>query len=550
MHAIFFKEYSSSTWVEWTERLMDMGSIQKTVESDEFGKAGVIAIDSVTVTFANLDYVKTAFDTLDADNLQNLIYQFQIKYFDNVVFDGVLDSSSVEFDEVNYTVCLDIVERLAAVSLVGLATNGRNKYAMTTKDSHNYTEIYWSDGNSSGRIKEMYYSSWTSSSVQSSLSAVYLNKGEILINPTNQVSHKGLTALITLSYLESVGGNNVNRIETPQFKNYEPDNVGSIHYYSTKWLTKDVYYYQKEYYDLDINIIENNELVAFDWTLIILAIVRQVWPDTTLYTNVSAADKKLSLDWYTTLIDNKPLDKEPLQAIKYLANTYNCYVFFDRNGVLNIITKDSFASNSVRTVDDGNASVVQEPKTRLFWDKIVDKFTVTVDSNYTWLADDTTVPGVVAGEKASWDYFINIYGDSSDPTTKQQTVVERNPKEFNVLFTDTKEYSTNLLLKSALYEFAKARASAIKNFYGKRHKAKTFNYIMPITQALSSPTATALSPIHWKPCDIIAFASSPNLKWFVEKMDIDLIENIASINLVSVDSWAYQYKSGIIPKLN
>jgi hypothetical protein len=202
------------------------------------------------------------------------------------------------------------------------------------------------------------------------------------------------------------------------------------------------------------------------------------------------------------------------------------------------------AGSATRTIDDGNASVVQSPTTRLFWDKIVDKVIATVQSNYTWKGDgtltgDDAIATSMVGKAAEGNAEVSIYTEPN--------VIARNPMDVTFFYTGSYTGTTDAQLKTALDEFARIKANNLIAFYGNRHKSKSYIYIMPQTEALNSSNATALSPIHWKPCDLCKFASKPSEEWFNEKINIDLLNNTAQIDVVSKLCWPYNKTSGIIP---
>ena len=119
---IYYKEYGTSAWYDWSQYLADDPELPQSVESEEEGEAGVITFEPINVTFYNEtgNPVHDAFETYWTSSKK---YVFKIELGDETgayykKLEGLADFSTLEFPDLSRKVSFDIADKLASLEVV------------------------------------------------------------------------------------------------------------------------------------------------------------------------------------------------------------------------------------------------------------------------------------------------------------------------------------------------------------------------------------------------------------------------------------------------
>ena len=139
--------------------------------------------------------------------------------------------------------------------------------------------------------------------------------------------------------------------------------------------------------------------------------IKNIWDNIVIINNLGVSVFNMPLDYYIQTLDNLPFNKQPVDALKYLANAMNAYIYFNKNGELVIEKWLTLSSKAVTYsgVFPGMFKNLKSGTKKFFWDKLVDGVKITVKS---YMASHDISGNVVSGEYldggGSWTRYSNI----------------------------------------------------------------------------------------------------------------------------------------------
>ena len=319
----------------------------------------------------------------------------------------------------------------------------------------------------------------------------------------------------------------------------------------------DVYIYEHTDKQLKINpagtfiTVTGDEIVALDGLKIIEAIVKGIWQDIPIINNLkdrkgnAITEFRLPLDYIFQLLDSQPFGKEPLDALSYIANTMNCYVFIDKNGALVLQSKPLYDSDTTKdkTIP---AKYISKMIKREFWDKLNDAVQINVSSYIKDTSDTSKISyvdgagyaykraGIKPRNQLTKDLFLDAsslsdYGITvnADGTLNDPTVVNGDQGKI-------------------LNHYGDLRAAEYLDFYGKRHVAYEISF-NKISDEMTS----------WDLSDYFSFikqsaftGDANNGRYFITSLSLDHDANTCDIVIVSISSKVYDDANILIGLMN
>ncbi len=510
-----FKNGIDGTLEDWTNQttIHDIGKIRRRLESKSAGEAGVIVYDSNNINLrfeSGADPVYTNFGG-DLSAAQRYIFEVHGIKTDkstSKLFEGQADFSTIEWPDDEKKISFDVLDKLSALSIINSSVTQRGS-ELTAWDRipGGYTMM-----TALCEIKN-YYIEGSGNYVV--FTTVANNTG---IPHTTPIYQPGETVkiwdvyaqeyklhLVTDSFLANAPNMSPTWLTT--FTKLLPLDVSYQGEYGMITTPKALLYYAKGYYELSdicIYTVESgrNVVTAFDGLKIIEAIIKKAWPGTTIINLTGDTTFPISLDYYETLVDEFPLGQHPLDAIKTLSKSMQCYIFFNKQGSLVIKKKSNISSGTVRTYTPLRKK--GGCRKRYMWDKLADAVTVNVTSGKT--IDGITLEGTAT-------------------VTKVSGIKPRNEITFDIIAPPSVEFT-----EEALNAYALTIAGEIFDFYGKRHY-----YYNLKTDLLDDM-------MDWDLLDLIEIDSET---YFIISTEIDLVSptRTANFELVSVAGYDYDYDS-------
>lgn len=360
------------------------------------------------------------------DNVGNYLVARYKASIGLTLFEGMIDFSSVEFPAYNdedgefiSSVGFEVVDKLSALSLVD--PNNKMRELKSTLERvitlpYKNRIMGWmiTDDTSPVYIKEFGLFFANSDLTQhSNLTETIYKIGDIIVHPDDVDKEFGdqRIALVTESYLVTVAslifhftaeptGPSVTFTDVTynKFKIFTFDTdfnnliynrvegsaIAPKDYSNTQFV-----FYDRNYYGGDIGNISNiagiDTLTSFNGVNVIKQMLQDKWGDIDLLSDVASS---IPLEFYEQLINEFPFDKEPLDALVYLAFTMNCYVFINKDNVLTFVKKKSLDESEPANDLDVPYDNLLDVRKRVFWDKLVDSVTITVNS---WIKDGSGV---------------------------------------------------------------------------------------------------------------------------------------------------------------
>jgi hypothetical protein len=365
-------------------------------------------------------------------------------------------------------------------------------------------------------------------------------------------------------------------------------NVYMIHCQGT---FQNSYCYGSPYYGNDtINITTNGIITGFDAIKIIEAIAINAWSDVVISNLSTYSTFPINpFLYFQQLLFEDPFDMHPLDAVKFLADSLGCYIFFNKQGQLVLKNKSTISTGTVRTLPDVYKN---DGNKKYFWDKIIDSVTVNVQTSKTGIlksitaiTKETQAQFTIPGHGYTAGNPLMIFGDT---TTEWQSLLENQnlsvvivdqntikltsngsfinstgmttdyiTESLSTLFDDgitpltwTKSISiypgikprneiqlqvlapSNLsFTQAALDNYALTIAQNVFNFYGLRH----FYYNIKVR--LNDDM------LDWELLDLVYISGE---YYFILSSEIDEVATTATFELVSVNSYDYNYQQAQI----
>jgi len=516
---IEFKDYPAGSWQDWSEYLSEPPRISKKVESENEGEAGLIVFDDAEVSFRYEagSPVYSAF-SIDLTSKQRYLFRISAPKTDKTfvqLFEGIADFSTLKWNEFENVISFSLVDKLSALNLMqGEITrvldtlNARvlaqypDADGLEFKVDNNYPNEIWIEaafGNSGS-----YYTSGFSTPI--------IFPGEIIRDPMSmQGSYPSpiTYALVTESWIDAGLRNRIKYIKVDGFDYTQWLNETTYYRYYVWFSGGGIEYGQKEIYGIDILNYNAGVPESINGFSLIDVLIKKAWSDVNIvYRGISSYN--IPLSYYILFLDENPLGKTPLDALKMIADSMKCYIFFDRTGSNLIVQSKASLATGGTARSIGNTKIVSGPEKKYFWDKLVDGVTVNVKS---WAVDDLT------GE--------NLVGVAE--LTKQATgfsaLQKIRPK--NSIKRDLLVGDPAVDTQAELDSYAATEALSILNFYGLRHNS------FDLTLNLDDNT------INWELIDRLTLNS---LTTFFTKLEFDLVERTATLESVEITGHDYDFR--------
>jgi hypothetical protein len=140
--AVFFKEWGSVTdWADWSNYLVNSSSLNKRVESENSGEAGLITFDNVSLemrlheTNGSNSPVAVALNEATLDGKDRMMIQLRVytsAVIYTTIYEGMIDLSTIEYPynrsesgEIIETISFEVVDKLTAIALLEPLDLGR-----------------------------------------------------------------------------------------------------------------------------------------------------------------------------------------------------------------------------------------------------------------------------------------------------------------------------------------------------------------------------------------------------------------------------------------
>lgn len=516
---IEFKDYPSGSWQDWSEYLSEPPRISKKVESENEGEAGLIVFDDAEVSFRyeSGSPVYSAFST-DLTSKQRYLFRISAPKTDKTfvqLFEGIADFSTLNWSEFNNVISFSLVDKLSALNLL----QGEITRVLDTLNARVLTQYPDADG-LEFRVDNNYLNEiWikpafgdTSSYTLNSFATPILFAGEILRDPIAMylTIPSSLTyGLVTESWIEG-GWNKIKYIKVDGFQYSAWYDETTYHrfpiWFSPNYIAE---FGGKEIYGIDILNYNAGVPESINGLGLIEVLISKAWSGINfIYRGISAYN--IPLSYYILFLDENPLGKTPLDALKMIADSMKCYIFFDRTGSNLIVQSKSSLATGGTTRSIGSTKIVSGPEKKYFWDKLVDGVTVNVKS---WVLDDVT------GEN-----LIGVAELTKQPTgfSALQKIKPKNSIKRELLVGDPA-----IDTQEELNTYAAQEALSVLNFYGLRHSSFDINLNLDD------------NTINWELIDNLTISTFTT---FITKMEIDLITRNISLEAVEITGHDYDFR--------
>lgn len=466
--------------VDWSPYFINISPIQRRIESDKPGEAGVMMFDTVTI---EMPLSKTG-SYFDEDTLfggtAKPKYHVQIKKHisgtDYQLFEGLIDVDSLKFTR-HGTVQFDCYDKLSALKFYPTQP-ARTKTVLNPPFRGGILcQFRWAWVSDEG----WYFRIWNPGSEEWEEwdAAPILDAFSILLHPhyyriTSPPEYPPVVLDEKICFItrSEILDNTYMNLDTTPGAELQGAYLNRI---TALWR------YSKNFYGVNIIIDESTD-PKFDAFTMLEAIIKSVYPSITVSNRTGDTTFPISFGFFEQTV-NMPFDRPILEAIKYLAASMRVYVYIDRSGQFIIDKWPGFGSEPSSKPDLSGFQT--EDDYRFTWDKLVDQVTIET------VAADGTKTEAVAGTEYK-----------NPVNTLERTVFASDDSAQDV-------------------------ADAYFDFYGKRHRARS------ITRKLDA-TVAQLDLISWVDVGDIDFRDDTDLYYFIEKMGLDVMNDTVDLDLVSV----------------
>lgn len=500
--------YSSASWEDWSGYLCEAPGISRKVESDNPGEAGLIVFDNALITlyYAEGNPVYQRFNNIELNSGERYLIRISSSRTDKTyktLFEGMIDFSTIEWPENGAAISFEAVDKLSALGILETAM----PRTLIRRDPNplDGTRYY---ALSIGPYFQFRYE---------------VNNHPVDFNPPFQPGD-------ILCSEDPANPDNKFFLVTKAVKNWlEPGEPGVLDPYyvyevyvlngTTGGLNDDHYFFYSGYYTgaeiglyrtASVSVNPNKpelpqtaeELYAFDGIKLIKALIRKQWRDMPVINKTGAASFNIPLNYFGQLINEKPFNSNPLEALKFLANAMNCYLFINSDGEAVIQSRNNLTGGAARDINSGR--LISAVK-KYFWDKLIDGVNVTVKSCIQ--SEGKFLEGT-----SSLSYRL----PGSSGTIEPKNAIEKEAVA-----------AEDANTQEELDACAGRIASEYMLFYGKRHEAIDYEI------ELNDDT------MEWDLIDHIIINSEA---YFFDKMDMDLSGRSISLEAVKITGADYDLR--------
>ena len=345
--------------LDLSDYIVDIGKLNRKVESEKPGEAGLVVFDKVTVEFPLSVFPNNDFDPDNLDNYGRYIVSISLLFSqERKIFEGLVDKSTVEYTAAN-TVRFDVVDKIAALALLA-NENARQQVDVAARINDPNVEYLWIEKatDDPGYSDRVLVEIVGAADQEGGQAANYFS-----INTPFYVGEIFYSAGNYYLVREYVGTGTLYDVTSAR---YYLHNITVPNDYEFSDPT-----YESDYYGIDIRRLDNDLLVNYNGYKIAEALIKQQWPGINVIRKTQNEYYDISLDYYPLLIFDRPFDKDTLEALKYLIRTMRIYLFINTNGDVVIQEMTGVAQTSDTLTIDGNYDVENWTK-KYQWDKLVD----------------------------------------------------------------------------------------------------------------------------------------------------------------------------------
>jgi hypothetical protein len=370
-----------------------------------------------------------------------------------------------------------------------------------------------------------------------------------LIDPTlNRVYYDCITN--ELDYFQGTTSQNKSGNPSPLIRN------AALKWYNNLFYNEDIYIKQWNNnkslrgpsgpYETGFINVAGYEIVALDGIKILKAIIKQVWNDVKVVNKLYdkngelITEFRLPLNYIFQLLDEKLFGKEILDALIFLSNSMNCYLYFNQESELVL--------QNVQSLDDSNPSLDKAIPVELlskmekeeFWDKLIDAAEVKVNS---WIKESEDGQDYLTGE----GYAYKRQGIKPRNQQTSEVFIDVNSlldlgitvNEDGSLNDPTVENNDQSAILNRIADY---KAATRIDFYGKRHISYNLTFCKMTSQMLDWDMLTTFTFIKQKCFE----GDKNNGRYFIQKLDFNDAANTVDIKLVSISRIDYDESQVLI----
>ena len=452
---IEFKDYPSGSWIDWSEYLVNDLIISKKIESENPGEAGAVVFSDISITLRNEGDVQLKFSG-DLTSVQRYLIKIGLLKSNGTYstkFIGIVDFTTIEYDELKKTIKFRIVDKISALSFV-YAEPSRSTYSIMDRilqqspDPTYYLYHYYTN------VLDTIWLSAAYPNVYDNLRDIVVNIGDLINIPEqNEPATKRFRVVIESKIEQPPGFSHyANKIR------FSPPLNSSRYDQYTFDGTEISYDYL--IYGINCNILSADTLIGIDGLEIIKSLYRQAWTGEPVTLIPVGLQYKLPVEYATMIINEQPLNKEPLEALKALIDSFKpqsnalagAYLVANENGLTIIARNNLSDSGNLRSLA---SAIILNMREKYFWDKLCDGAKVTLKS---WIRDNTT------------GKLKDFIGKASKSISGFE-IKPRNEIKKDIIATTDYTGDPNIYYANA----AQTIAQDYLNFYGKRRKKLLFD---------------------------------------------------------------------------
>ena len=586
-----------------TDFVVDVSDLEMKIESDRVGVCGAMGYDTVNLTLICEDSIINHINTAISGSNKLTCRIKDQKDNNKIIFEGTLDVTDVDFDIIaNSTVAkktkinVKAIDRLRAVELFG---NPLMRERKTWKE-HFGNIIHLNMGASiddynvvTEKDADILLISFPATNVgdyPAGMLEPVLKPGEIVLLEDGNAFFCLYSKVITVEYYNPDDGTLEYAIDTTICKGIfntsiwdkvNRDNIvqgwGAGYVLQKGIYNEDCYTYCTINYDGTIV----TKVDKIDLAKILKGYIKKHWTNANY--SISVNPFLIPIDYWVETIGNSFMGKSNYEIFQFLLDTLNCYAYFN-NDTLYIVNKSEIANRATKQL---NLDTIKSLRYKYFWDKIADEAQVTVTAKITehtgriidnfnyfsvncvfFKTDTPQIKYKVTQIKDGWAHFVALDGQINLSVNSWVNVETPDGAKFSTLITAYEYLGTNDTMykttgvvqnipgqkakntisierladdnvnytRTSLDTFANEKALELFNFYGKRHDS----YEMTIIK---------------KNEEIFDYSLLDNViidgrKFFITKINYNIFDETARLQLVSVDGYAYNPNVATIPNVN
>jgi hypothetical protein len=607
-------------WQDWSIWRLESSAVNKKVESDNPGEAGVVVFDNVNMTFymgdsltvngtEYLNPVKAAFSG-DIDSKKRfIIKKLGVKYdypevygkivsedyLNDIVteagqyletegakelqsraeFEGVVDFTTITMPSIPNddgedfnTISFDVVDKLTALNTLALMPTRVEGFIKpdVINNALESVEYFKTENRNDFGMNYVKY-------VGASVTLYTINYpyapdvGDLIVLNflDGQNGTETYLGLILTKYLDESWEPGYNRMHYKILPNFPDWYAGKVtgafpsrlattqRWIDALFCDENIFLEEATSYEwMTTSGLETHtgwEITAINGIKLIEAILKQRWPDASIVNKLkdgsgtTMATFPLPLNFIFQLLDEFPFGKESLEALAYIVNAIDCWIFTDIDGNFVLQNKNSFEfpeTTPALTVIDLDLIKIKSATKKIFWDKLVDSVVMNVLS---WIPNplDTTqfldgvgyafkVTGIkprnemtkdVIIDKATLDrYGFEIYPDGS--------IIFPGGTFGGITYPPLSDQS------AVLNQYGDFKAIEKMEFYGKRHESYDIE-MLKVTWEL----------LLWQLLFLFNYYAK---QYFMVNLSSDIDEDVIKFTMVSVLGYDYNLDNVIIGK--